>query len=141
MLRWVVRVIWPEPPTAEARTAPALRLIVPDEYANRDLPIPALKAPLKVTVLKSLAGEPMNRLEFRSGDKAPTAIVSAALPRLIWSELVGLLKSVVSKVPPLLKRDMPLPEVPSSARVAAFVGPEGRLKVTSLAVPVFVIGS
>jgi hypothetical protein len=50
-----------------------------------------------------------------------------------------LLKSVVSNVA-AESRDKPFPKTPSSAKVAAFVA-AGRLKITSVAVPVFVSGS
>ena len=77
----------------------------------------------------------MNRLEVSSGiplTRALTVIVSVAVPRLIWTEPVGLAKSVSSKFAPL-KRDMPLDAVPSSASVTAFVpSAVGRLKMMSV---------
>src|SRR5450432_2149846 len=130
----VVIKIVPDPEVARLLAAFG-RLIVLDAKAIRVLSAANVTAPLNVTVLNSLPGAPMNRLEVRSG-RALTAIVSDALPRLICTEPVGLAKSVVSNVPALLKRDIPLLVVPSSASVAAF-GPAGRLKMTSVAVPKF----
>jgi len=107
---------------------------------SSNAPLPLFSARLSVTaiVASGAAKEPTLKPAVKSGS-AWIVSVSAALPRLIVSELVGLAKSVVSNVAPL-SRDNPLPGVPSSESVAAF-GPAGRLKITSLAVPVLVIGS
>jgi hypothetical protein len=55
------------------------------------------------------------------------------------SEFVGFAKSVCSKFAPL-SRDMPLPRIPSS-NTAALLATGGRLKMISVAVPEFMIGS
>ena len=114
------------------------RLIVLSAKPARFLPDASVTAPLNVIVLNSLPADPIVMLEFRSG-KAFTAIVSAALPRFMVTELVGFENVVASNVAPL-SVERPLAAVPSSARVAA-VGPAGRSNMTSAAVPVFVIGS
>ena len=55
------------------------------------------------------------------------------------TDAVGLAKVVFSKVAPL-RRDIVLPPVPSSVKIAA-LGPGGNSKMMLVAVPVFEIGS
>src|SRR4030095_5750636 len=73
--------------------APFERSIAMAALAARLLFAASVIAPLKAMVLN----EPIVRLALKSG-RALTATVSAALPRLIVSDAVGLAMSVVSKV-------------------------------------------
>src|SRR6185295_6181005 len=106
--------------------------------AERFLLAASASVPVKSTSVNGLAFVPIVRLALKSGTAA-TVMKSVALPRLIVSEPLGLAKSVVSIVPPL-RRDKVLPLVPSSWRVMLFSGPAGKLKTTSVAVPLLVIG-
>src|SRR5262245_51972114 len=94
--------------------------------------------PAIVIALKVAAALPMIRPRLKSG-RVLIVSVSAALPRLIVSELVGFRKSVVSIVGPL-RRERPLPGVLSSASVM-LLAVAGRLMITSAAVPVLTMGS
>ena len=135
----VVRAMIPPPLVARSLVVFG-KLIVLIAKPARLLPEASVTAPLNVIVLNSPPpAEPIVRLDVRSG-KAFTTIVSAALPRLIVSELVGFENVVASNVAPL-NVERPLAAVPSSASVAGVVGPAGRLKITSVAVPELVTGS
>src|SRR5581483_11004641 len=115
ILRAVVNVTVPVPLVAMSDEEPE-KLIVLLALPARFLFAASVTAPPKVIVLNSLPADPIVRLALKSG-RALTAIVSAVLPRLIFSELLGFAKSVVSMV--TLKRDKVL-LVPSSASVTAF---------------------
>ena len=111
--------------------------IAPEAYPERDLLAAKFTVPAKLRLASGLASEPSVNVALKSGS-ALTVIVSDALPRLIVSEPVGLTKVVVSKVAPLSRESVLL--TPSSPSMAV-LGPAGRLKMMSVAVPVLVIGS
>src|SRR6187401_1986509 len=90
-------------------------------------------APAIVTLFSGAAGEPMMRLELKSGRELIVR-ESAELPALIVRERPGLVKSVLTIFGPLMRERL-LPAMPSSARVNVPPGPK-RLIVASVAVPV-----
>ena len=109
----------------------ALRLMVPALTASAARPVFRVSGLVTVTVANGATPVPTVRPALRFvGEVTVMPSVSPAFPWWMVSELVGLVKSVSSKVALMLCSRIGFSPLPLSSS-SAWLGPAGRLNVTS----------